>query len=166
MCEGHHFFDCAPSFLFCFCCFLRLLPPSSQVSSLLNGSYKDTWYCYGGVLCVVILWVNGRKYENLMQFNTSWLASLRAWYYFRFYFSFSCSGYDLTLIKKSHTLNCYLFLQKLQTYKLVVGVAEFTAKTINSDIAFHFLSLMSYSINKLKFHMLFTFKNFMFSDFT
>ena len=115
-----------------------------------------------GVLCVVILWVNGRKYENLMQFNTSWLASLRAWYYFRFYFSFSCSGYDVTLIKKSHTLNCYLFLQKLQTYKLVVGVAEFTAKTINSDIAFYFLSLMSYSINKLKFHMLFTFKNFVF----
>ena len=27
-----------------------------------------------------MLWVNGQKYENLLQFNTSWLASLRTWY--------------------------------------------------------------------------------------
>ena len=37
--------------------------------------------------------VNSRKYDDLLQFNTSWLASLRAWYYFRLFFSFSCSGY-------------------------------------------------------------------------
>ena len=34
------------------------------------------------------------------------------WDCFRLCFSFSCSGYDLTLIKKSRTLNCYSFLQK------------------------------------------------------
>ena len=41
-------------------------------------------------------------------------------------------------------------------------VAKFTAKTTNSEIAIYFLSLMFYSINKLKFHMLFTFTNVMF----
>ena len=45
--------------------------------------------------------------------------------YFRLCFSFSCSVYDLTLIKNSRTLNFYLFLQKFllkaKTYKLVVG---------------------------------------------
>ena len=58
------------------------------------------------------------KIENLLQFNTSWLESLKTWYYldclgfYRLCFTFCCSGYDLTLIKKSHTLNCYWFLQK------------------------------------------------------
>ena len=55
------------------------------------------------VFCVIISWVNGQKCENLLQFNTSWLASLRTWYYFRLYFSFNRSDFDLTLIKKSHT---------------------------------------------------------------
>ena len=32
------------------------------------------------VFCVMISWANGQKYENLLQFNTSWLA-----YYFRFF---------------------------------------------------------------------------------
>ena len=101
-----------------------------------------------------------------------WSASLETWYYFRLCFSFSCSGYDLTLIKKSHTRNCYLFSQKFllktKTYKLllVTVVAQFTAKTANSEKAIYFLSLTSCSINKLKSQMLFTYKNFMFSDFT
>ena len=77
------------------------------------------------VFCVMIPWVNGPKYENLLQFNNSWLASLRTWCYFRPCFSFSCSGYDLVSIKKGHTLNCYLFLQKFllkaKIYKLVAG---------------------------------------------
>ena len=34
----------------------------------------------GGVLCNE-LWVNGQKYEDLLQFNNSWLISLRTWYY-------------------------------------------------------------------------------------
>ena len=54
----------------------------------------------------------------------------------------------------------------------VTVVAQFTAKTTNSEKAIHFLTLMSCSINKLshfshfKFHTLFTCKNFMFSEFT
>ena len=79
----------------------------------------------GVVFCVMISWVNNWKYENILQFNTSWLVFLRTWYYFRLYFSFSYAGYDLTLIKESHTLNCYSFLQKFllkaKAYKLVVG---------------------------------------------
>ena len=77
------------------------------------------------VFCVMITWVNGRKYDNLLQFNTSWLASLRPWYYLRLGFSSSCSGYDHRLIKKSHTINYYLFLRKFlpktKTYKFIVG---------------------------------------------
>ena len=56
------------------------------------------------VFCVMISWVNGQ--------NAIWLAPLRAWYYVRLCFSCRCSGYDHTLIKKSHKLNCYSLLQK------------------------------------------------------
>ena len=35
-----------PPFNVVFGCFLCLLPPYSQVSYLLIGPYKDTWYCY------------------------------------------------------------------------------------------------------------------------
>ena len=49
---------------------------------------------------------------------------------------------------------------------LVTVVAQFIAKTINSKRPIYFLSLMSCSINKLKSHMLFTCKNFKFSNFT
>ena len=59
-----------------------------------------------GVFCVMISWLNRQKYENFMQFNTSWLSSLRTRYYFSIRISFSCSSYDLILIKKSNTLNC------------------------------------------------------------
>ena len=44
-------------------------------------------------------------------------------------------------------------------------IAQFTAKMTNSEKAISFLSLTSCSINKLKSHMFFTFKKFMFSDF-
>ena len=64
-------------------------------------------------------WVNGQKYENFPQFNTDWLVSLRMWNYFRLCFSFSCSGYDLT-VTHSIILNFYLFLSETQIYKLVV----------------------------------------------
>ena len=103
----------------------------------------------------MISWVNGWKYENLLQFNTSWLASLRMWYlYFKLCFSSSCSDYDLTLIKKWRTLNCYSFLQnfywkqKLENSLLVTVVAQFTAKTINSGKTIYFFSFKSCSINK------------------
>ena len=49
---------------------------------------------------------------------------------------------------------------------LATVVAQFIAKTTNSERPIYFLSLMSCSINKLKPHMLFTCKNFMFSDLT
>ena len=45
-------------------------------------------------------------------------------------------------------------------------IAQFTAKTRNSEKTIYFLSLMSYSINKLKSRMLFTCKKFMFFNFT
>ena len=104
LCERHHFFDCIPSFL---CYFLLLswsTPFPSLVTYLLNVSYG--WYS------VWWSWLNSQKRENLLQFNTSWLASLRTWYYFRLCFIFSFSGYDLTLIKRSHTSNCCSCLQK------------------------------------------------------
>ena len=59
--------------------------------------------------CVMRSWVNSQKYENLPQFNPSWLASLRTWCYLRLCFRFSCSEYDLTFIKRNHTLNYYPF---------------------------------------------------------
>ena len=75
--------------------------------------------------------------------------------YFRLCFSFSCSRYDLTLIKKSHILDSYWFF-----LLLVTAVVRLTAKTTNSEKAIYFLSLISCSINKLKSHILFTCKCF------
>ena len=65
--------------------------------------------------------------------------------YFRLCFNFGCSGYDLTLIKKSHTLNFYSFF-----LLLVTVVAQFTVKTTNLEKAIYLLSLISCSINTLK----------------
>ena len=45
---------------------------------------------------------------------------------------------------------------------LVTVIAQFTVKTTNSVKAIYFLSLMSCSINKLKYQMFFTCKNFFF----
>ena len=98
------------------------------------------------VFCVMIPWVNGPKCDNLLQFNTSCLGSLGTWYYFRLCFSFSYSGYDLTLIKKSHTLNFYSFLQKF-LLKITV-VAQFTAKTTNSEKAISRLFVTYVLFNK------------------
>ena len=49
---------------------------------------------------------------------------------------------------------------------LVTVIAQFAAKSTNSEKAIYFLSLMFWSINKLKSHIFFTCKNFMVSDFT
>ena len=120
-----------PPFYVILCCFLCLLPSPSQVTYLLNGPY--------GWCSVMISWVNGRKYENLLQFYFSWLPALRTWYFFRLCFSFSCFVFHLTLIKKSHTLNCYSFLHKfllktkITNSLLVTVIAQFTAKTKNSE---------------------------------
>ena len=125
MWEGHQFFECKSSFL-CQCLLLSSSTPSPFPSDVLAEWLLQRYIIFLWVVfCVMISWVNSRKYENLLQFQTSWLASLRMWYCFRICFSFSCSGYDLTLVKKSHTLNCYSSLQKFllktKTWKLVVG---------------------------------------------
>ena len=75
--------------------------------------------------------------------------------YFRLCFSFRYSGYDLTLIKKTHALSFYSFF-----LLLVTVVVQFTAKTTNSEKAIYFLSLISCSISKLKSQFLFTCKSF------
>ena len=49
---------------------------------------------------------------------------------------------------------------------LVTVTAQFTAKMTYSEKAIYFLSLKTCSINKLKSHMFFPFKNFIFSNFT
>ena len=54
----------------------------------------------GSIMCGDIMsdWSKIWKYLAI----SYWLfVSLRTWYYFRIYFSFSYSGYDLTVIKKS-----------------------------------------------------------------
>ena len=65
-----------PPFYVMFYCFFIYSP--SQVTYLLNGPNKDT-YCYGWY------YVWHRKSKNHLHFNTSWLASLRTWYYFRLF---------------------------------------------------------------------------------
>ena len=78
----------------------------------------------GGILCDDIM-SERSKIWKFLTFNTSWLASLRTWYYFRLCFSFSCSGYDLILIKKSHTLKLLFISTKVfiknRNWQLVVG---------------------------------------------
>ena len=110
--------------------------------------------------------------KNLMQFNNSWLASLKTWSYFRLLFSFGNSGYDFKLIIKRHTLNCYSFLLKFLlktiTYKLAVGNCGSSIYCQNNKFRKSYLLFvtLSCSTNKLTSHMLFTCKNFVFSDFT
>ena len=57
----------------------------------------------------MISWVNGRKYENLKYFCPTID-------YFRLCFSFSCSGFDLTLVKKSQFLQV-LHMQKFYVFR-------------------------------------------------
>ena len=161
-CEWHKRFYCTPSFL-CISLLLSLTTPFPFPSEQAQWPY--------GWCSVILSWVNGQKYENLLQFYFNWLPALRTWYYFRFCFSFSCSVFDLTLIKNSHTLNCYSFLHKfllktkITNSFLVTVIVQFTTKTINSEKATLLLSIMFCSINKQKSHLLFTFKSFMFYDF-
>ena len=97
--KGINFLTALTPFYVILCCFLCLLPSPSQVTFLLNGTH--------GWCSVMISWVNGRKYENLLPFYFSWLPAL-------------------------------------------------------SSKAIYFLSIMSFSINKLKSHLLFTYKNLCF----
>ena len=91
-----------------------------------------------------------------------WLVSLKTRYCYKLCFSFSCLGYDLILIRKRDTFNYDLFLLKhnLTNSLCVTVIAQFTTKTTNSEKAIYFVSLMSFAINKLKSHIIFTRKNF------
>ena len=51
-----------------------------------------------GILCDEWTVENMNGLKNILQFNTSWLASSGTRYCSRLCFSFSCPGYDLTLI--------------------------------------------------------------------
>ena len=106
LCKEYHFFDCA-LFIRCLCFLHSPFPINVLVEWPLKRYIVLSWV----VFCVMISWVNGQKYENLLQFNTSWLSSLRTWYFFKLCFRFSCSGYDLTLIKKSHAVSYYSLLR-------------------------------------------------------
>ena len=105
------FLTAHPPFYATFCCFLRLFPrpllPKWRICRM--ALIKLHNIAIVGFVCDDIM---NEQSKMLMQFHTSWLASLRTRYYFRLCFSFICSGYDFTLIKKSQTLNCYSFLQK------------------------------------------------------
>ena len=119
-------FDCTPSFL-CHSLLLSWSTPFPFPSDVL------TQWLYGDVLCDDIMSKQSKIWKSL--------AIYYSMYYFRLCFSFSCSGYDLTLTKKSNTLNCYSFLHKfllktkITNSLLVTVIAQFTAKTTNSEKA-------------------------------
>ena len=148
MYEGHHFFDCMPPFLCHFCCFLRLLPfPSDVFAEWPQKRYIILLYTWYSVWC----W----KYEILLQFNCGWLASLKTWFHLRLFLA----SVALAMTLKSHILNFFVFIkfiikQKLANSFLVTAVAQFTAKTRNSEKAIY---VESTSLSC---------RNFVFSDFT
>ena len=53
------FLTAHPSFYVILCCCLRLLPSPSELMYLLSGCMV--------MFCVMISWINSRKYENLLQ---------------------------------------------------------------------------------------------------
>ena len=153
MCEWRIFFDCTPSFL-CHSLLWSSSTPFPFPSDVL------TQWLYGDVLCDDIMNNRSKIWKSLAIYYSI--------YYFRLCFSFSCSGYYLSLTKKRNTLNCYSFLHKFLLKTKITNsllITVITAKTTNSEKTIYFLSLTSSSINKLKSHLLFTCKNFMLSDF-
>ena len=96
------------------------------------------------------------------------MPALWTWYYLRLCLSFISFVFDLTLIKRSHTLNCYSFLHKfllktkITISLLVTVIAQFPGRKTNSEKGIYFLSIMSFSINKLKSYLFFTCKNLRF----
>ena len=77
-------------------------------------------------------YIQNMKKWKYSDFHTDWFPSLRMWYYFRLCFSFSCSGYKLTVIKKAkHFTFCF-------THSLLATVVgPCTTKTTNSRKAVH-----------------------------
>ena len=104
LCEGHHFFDGTLSFL----CHFLLLSSSTPLPKwriCWMAPIKIQNIATGGILCDV---------EN-MKFVCNLILAVgicKSAILFKTFFSFSCSGYDVTLIIKSHISNCYSFLLK------------------------------------------------------
>ena len=147
-----------------FCWFLRLLSSLPKRRTCWMAPIKIHNTAMGGNS---VWWYREWTVENtkISRISCSLILAKNV-IYFRLCFSFSCSRFDLILIKNSHTLNSYSFLQKFllkaKTYKillLITLVLQFTAKITNSEKATYFLSLMSSSISKLKSHLLFICKN-------
>ena len=67
----------------------------------------------GGILCNDIM-SERSKYDNLLQFNTSWLAFLRTWYYFRLQF------FWLWPKNKSQIKLLFVFTKVLKKYYLLI----------------------------------------------
>ena len=109
------FLNTCPPFYYVICCFLCLLLPPFQRTYLLNSPYKETSYGWYS-----LWWYHEWTVENMKISCNLKLAELV--YISKNVALFpdfvlvsvvlaSCS--NLTLIKKSLTLNCYLLLQKL-----------------------------------------------------
>ena len=49
-----------------FCCFLRVLPPSSQVTPLRNDPYKDRYLTMGGILCDDIISKRSKIWKSII----------------------------------------------------------------------------------------------------
>ena len=103
------------------------------------------------------------EWSNILQFNTSWLASLRTRYILDFVLASVFLAMNLHLLKRTMTLpltkKSHIFIFYSFFLLLVTVVAQFTAKATNSEKAIYFLSLISCSINKLKSRLLFTCKS-------
>ena len=127
---------------------------------ILYAFLQATFFSTHPQCCLAFSWIGLQMFLIKPSLHILYLVYFcPTWDCFRLSFSFSCSGYDLTLIKKSRTLNCHSFLQKFLLNSLLVTViAQFTAKITNSEKAVYFLSLMSCSINTLQSHMFFTCK--------
>ena len=94
------FLTARPPFYAIFCCFLCLLTPPFPSDVLVEWALpiKIHNIAMVGILCDEWTVENMNGLKNILQFNTSWLASSGTWYCSRLCFSFSCPGYDLTLI--------------------------------------------------------------------
>ena len=85
-----------------FCCFLRLLPPPSQVTHLWNDRCKDIYLLLCVAFCVVMSRVNSRKNENL-SFNT-----IRFFYKQRFFSTHTQCCSTFSWIELQMLLRCCL----------------------------------------------------------
>ena len=145
MCEGHHVFDWIPSFLCQFMLISSSTPLPLSSDAIAEWPVSKYVVLLWVVFCVMTSWVNGRKYENPLQFNTSLLASLRMWFYFRLCFSFTCSGYDsptpLSTALFQYTFDRLVLLSKQVTgNKDILIISETYWKLLDDGFSTPYLS--------------------------